>query len=118
MNKFWPFLLSKWPVIVRPNSQPYWKFRRWRKKGHRLVGAYRTPRGSRVGEIQLSLVDPPKHYIFNPPPALLAGSHGACFRPDGSRRYWVHFHESSKDIDAGIVAIEQQLFQALSGNRA
>jgi hypothetical protein len=113
---------SRWPrcrfrVTVRPTVEPYWKFRRWTKKGGRLQGAYRTPRGSYLGEIRLSRGGLPKYYIFNPPRALLTGAHGACFGPDTSKgKYWVHFrHHPFNDVDGGIVEIERYLLEALGG---
>jgi hypothetical protein len=104
-------------VHIPASRSPLWQDRRWIKKGRRFEGAYRTEFGSIAGEIRIE-DGTPSYYILNPPKNLLTGSHGACFRPRGSGKYWVHFAEhSSGNIDAGILAVEALLAQALRQQR-
>ena len=107
------------PVKVQVDSRPLWVVRGWRRnaKTNVLIGAFRTEVGSFVGNIHLAKQKRPEFYIKNPPPALLAGSHSACFRPRGDGWYFVHFGLTSANLDAGIVGIEKLIVQALRGRR-
>jgi hypothetical protein len=98
---------------VERNRSPLWQTRGWRRVGATLQGAYRTPRGSFMGEVDLANPYHPQFFITNPPKALLKGSHQACFRRRGGGKYYVHFGIESPELDAGIVAIEKLLVQAL-----
>jgi hypothetical protein len=102
-------------VTVAPQACALWLQRGWRNEGKTLRGAFRTRWGSCSGEISLDRRGYARDYfIISPPQALLDGSHGPCFRARGGGRYWVHFnHDGHGDIDAGIVAIERLLNQAL-----
>lgn len=104
-------------VRVERDHRPLWEVRGWRREGERLVGAFRTPRGSFAGEVTLRRNSNPDFYITNPPDGLLKGSHAACFRSRGKGRYFVHFGVPNTDIDAGIVAIEKLISRTLSGKR-
>jgi hypothetical protein len=102
-------------VTVAPQACPLWEQRGWRQDGKTLRGAYRTRWGSCSGEISLDRRGRARDYfIITPPAALLAGSHGPCFRARGGGRYWVHFNSHSGDIDSGIAAVERLLNQALN----
>lgn len=100
---------------IRPDGRQLWQVRGWRQEGTKLIGAFRTPRGSFAGEISLANRLQPEFFIRNPPPAILRGSHGACFRSRGGDKYFVHFGKASPEIDAGIVAIEKLVAGALAG---
>jgi hypothetical protein len=102
--------------VVTADRRPLWEVRGWRAKGSTLVGAFRTPYGSLAGEI-IRYANPPEFYVVNPPAALLSGPHGSCFRQRGNRRYFVHFSRPSSSIDAGLVAVERLLVQALRSGR-
>lgn len=102
-------------VVVERDCRSLWLTRGWRRDGGRLVGAYRTPRGSAAGEIDIGLgLGQPEFYILNPPAGLLNGPHAACFRARGGGRYWIHFNLRHRDVDSGIAAIEALLMKALS----
>jgi hypothetical protein len=100
---------------VTPKAHQLWKVRGWRQQGRVLRGAFRTHRGSCSGEISLDRRGRARDYfILSPPAALLAGSHGPCFRARGpGNRYWIHFNYHTGDIDSGITAVERLLNEAL-----
>lgn len=98
---------------VERDRRPLWQVRGWRREGHRLIGAYRTPRGSFLGEIDVVNKGRPHFFIKNPPAGLLKGGHSACFRKRGGGVYFVHMGVQSPEIDAGIVAIEKLIAQVL-----
>lgn len=101
-------------VRVQRDRRPLWELRGWRREGNRLVGAYRTPRGSFVGVIDLVNKKRVHFFIWNPPPGLLNGDHSACFRKRGKKgMYFVHMGVESPEIDAGIVAIENLIARAI-----
>lgn len=100
-------------TTVRPDSRSLYEVRGWRRNGDKLVGAFRTPRGSIAGEISLASPHHPDFFVINPPKSILNGSHGACFRQRGGKRYFVHFAQSTPEIDGGIVAIEKLLAKSL-----
>ena len=102
---------------VDRDRRTLWEIRGWKRVGNRLTGAFRTPRGSFVGEVVLKGRGVPEFYILNPPAGLLSGPHGPCFRSRGGGRYFVHFGLSSPDIDAGIVGLEKLIARALSGRK-
>ena len=105
------------PVVqVRPDSRPYWQTQGWRKRGRTITGYYRTERGSYSGKIVFEYGQP-QFYIHNPPAAIFESRHHACFNDRKDGWYWVHFSKSSQTPDAGIVAIEAVLFEALSNRR-
>jgi hypothetical protein len=96
---------------IPPTAVALWVERGWKKSGNTLKGAYRTRLGGFRGEILLAGGDDgsgPSFYVFNPPPAILASPHRACYRNRGGRKYWVHFSHL-RTIDSGIVEIETQL---------
>ncbi|REJ71275.1 MAG: hypothetical protein DWQ34_00910 [Planctomycetota bacterium] len=102
---------------VDRDRRSLWEIRGWTRNGNRLTGAFRTPKGSFVGEVALKRRGAPEFYIINPPEGLLRGSHGPCFRSRGGGKYWVHFGLANPDVDAGIVAIEKLIVRALSGRQ-
>jgi len=103
-------------LVVEPTSDPYWVVRGWKRRGNKLTGAYRTPRRSVAGEIELDSGGRPTFFVINSPQPVLSGSHGACFRPREDGRYWVHFSTAAtRDIDGGILAIEEIVGRALRG---
>ena len=91
----------------------------WLETGAEPVwhGYYRTKYGpSYKGKVE-NLADP-KFYIRFPmfPPQLRGHRHEHCFRlqPNTDHWYWVHMSPASKDVDAGIFAIERTLNDALT----
>lgn len=93
-------------ILVKADRRPLWQLRGWIQEGNRLRGAYRTDCGSFLGEIDLSR-GRPAYYITSPPPQVLNGTHGSCFRARGGNTFWIHFNtQPSADIDSGIVAVE------------
>ncbi|MHB8860948.1 MAG: hypothetical protein ACYC6N_00990 [Pirellulaceae bacterium] len=104
---------SRSALRVERDQRPLWQLRGWRRAGQQLIGAYRTPRGSFVGEIDTSRNGRPQFFITKPPQSLLNGAHAACFRPRGRGTYFVHMAVDSPEIDAGIVAIEKLIAKAI-----
>jgi hypothetical protein len=99
-------------VSAQPRRQPYWMARGWRRRGNRLVGAYRTTLRSVAGEIELNDKGRADFFMINPPPEVLSGSHGACFRARENGRFWVHFNRGN-DVDGGILELELIIARAL-----
>ena len=101
------------PLVVKPKSKTYYKERGWIKNRHLLEGYYRCNYGSFPGEVESRPGRRYRFYIYNPPPAVLSGSHSACFNKSGKNkhgdRYHIHFGVDSQNIDAGIMAIERLL---------
>ena len=101
---------------VDRDCRPLWQVRGWRKQGNKLVGAYRTPAGSFVGEIVLDHGTYPEFFILHPPSGVLKGSHRACFIKRRRGFYFIHFSQpvkSESDIDGAIIRIEQLIRQSL-----
>ena len=101
--------------VVRPNRLPYHLEKGWQKKGKIYQGYYRCQLGAFRGQIEERFGGDYKFYIFDPPEAVLTGSHKACFTNVGAGRYHVHFGVNSGDLDSGIMAVERLLFQNLTG---
>jgi len=102
-------------LTVGVDRRPLWKVRGWRRKGDKLVGAFRTPRGSIAGAITLDRANRPQdYYLINPPASLLDGPKKPCFRPRGKNLYWVHFSRMPRELDGGIVAIESLIRDAFA----
>ena len=86
----------------------------WLEAGAEPVwhGYYRTKYGpSYKGKV--ACLSDPKFYIHFPkfPPQLKGHRHEQCFRfqPNTDNWYWVHMAPASRDVDAGIFAIERTL---------
>lgn len=71
---------------VQRDRRPLWEMRGWRTDGSRLAGAYRTPRGSYCGEIELSN-GRPEFYIRNPPAGLLKAPPQGLFSETGEESF-------------------------------
>lgn len=99
---------------VEIDRRSLWEQRGWQREGKKLRGAFRTALGSLSGDIDLRQ-GWPEFYIRNPPAALLAGRHGACFRDRGNGHYFVHFNVAAESIDGGIATIERLLEETLRG---
>ena len=99
--------------VVRPNPLPYHLEQGWAKRLRFYQGYYRTRQGSFRGEISERSGGDYKFYIFDPPEAVLTGSHKACFTNVGAGRYHIHFGVNSESLDSGIMAVERLLFQSL-----
>jgi len=99
--------------VVRPNPSPYHLEKGWQKNGRVYQGYYRCRLGAFRGQIEERFNGDYKFYIFDPPEAVLIGSHKACFTNLGADRYHVHFGVNSGNLDSGIMAVERLLYQSL-----
>jgi len=106
---------TKRTIVLRPISRPYWDLTHWREVGDRLVGFYRTPWGSFEGYILHARGKRPQFYLVNPPPELSRHPHRGCFHDTGqnTNTYLVHLWPVPENADAGILAIEKVLGEAL-----
>lgn len=95
-------------IKVERSTQKYWKRRGWRKKDGKYVGYYRTPAKSYKGEAEKEYGHF-KLYIYELPPAVKRGSHGACFRPREGGKYFIHFNKKPKTLSSGIIFVEKLL---------
>jgi hypothetical protein len=102
-------------VVVGADDRPVWQIKNWKRDGNWLHGAYRLSNlRSFAGSIDISDPYRPEFYITSPPASVLEGDHAACFRKRGDGRFFVHFGLSNPSIDAGVVAVEKLLAQALN----
>lgn len=99
--------------VVRPSPLPYHLEKGWQKNARVYQGYYRCRLGAFRGQIEKRFNGDYKFYIFDPPEAVLTGSHKACFTNVGAGRYHVHFGVNSGDLDSGIMAVERLLYQSL-----
>jgi len=99
--------------VVRPSSLAYHLEKGWQKKRKVYEGYYRCRLMSVRGLIEERPGGDYKFYIFDPPEAVLTGSHKACFTNVGAGRYHVHFGVDAGNIDSGIMAVERLLYQSL-----
>jgi len=93
----------------------FWVERGWQQSRSRKTfkGYYRTTRGSVRGEIHQSDSGEYEFFVFNPPPGLQRHPNALCFLFQGNDMYSVHFMDTQKNIDAGIIKIEQILYEAM-----
>jgi len=98
-------------------ERPFWDVEHWRVNGDRLVGYYRTPYGSFEGVITQWRSPRPQLEIVGPPQELRDSAHWPCFQPVGNNHYAIHFSPPPPNPDAGIVAVEAVLAEALAGQR-
>lgn len=87
--------------------------RGWQRRGGALRGFYRTRLGAVEGRIDRAMSSAPSFHIINPPPKLLSGPHGLCFRERGHGVFWVHFSPFPRDVNAGILRIEHCIEESL-----
>ena len=115
VKKLFPLFSQRARRIVARLNRPY-KIDRgwWLETGAEPVwhGYYRTKYGpSYKGKV--TTPNDPKFYIRFPkfPPQLRGHRHEQCFRlqPNTDNWYWVHMAPASRDVDAGIFAIERTL---------
>ena len=99
--------------VVRPNPLPYHLEKDWQKVGRVYQGYYRCRLGAFRGQIEERFNGDYKFYIFDPPEAVLTGSHKACFTNVGAGRHHIHFGVNSENLDSGIMAVERLLYQSL-----
>lgn len=96
-------------ILVDPSKIPYWEDQGWSKAGGRYVGHYL---GRYPGEI-VGNGSSFQFFITNPPRGLKHHPHWQCFRSRGGGRFFVHFTPPRpKDVDSGILAIENILREA------
>lgn len=103
------------PIVIKPIDRPYWDIQHWQLHGDRLDGFYRTPFGSHQGYVLCAKGPRPQFYIVDPPDCLKHHSHWICFHPAGVGTYSVHLNPAPENADAGILAIEKVLGEALAG---
>jgi hypothetical protein len=115
VKKLFPMFSQRARRIVARLNRPY-KIDRgwWLETGQEPVwhGYYRTKYGpSYKGKVEC--LSDPKFYIQFPkfPPQLKGHRHELCFRDQhkNDNWYWVHMAPASRDVDAGIFAIERTL---------
>ena len=102
-------------TLIRPINRPYWQLRHWERKGDRLTGFYRTPGGTYEGYILHPNAPRPEFFIKNPPAALKRHHHWICFHAVSKDSYSIHFSPAPPNPDAGILAVEKVLSEALTG---
>ena len=102
-------------ITLVPIVRPYWDVNHWKLKGDRLAGFYRTRHGSYEGYINHPKSSRPEFYIVKPPEELRHHRHWICFHHIGGGRYSIHFSPAPSFPDAGILEVEEVLFEALSG---
>jgi hypothetical protein len=108
-----PSLRSRW--LARFRASYFWVERGWKWDRSLRVfnGYYRTARGSFRGEIHQLSSGEYEFYVFSPPPGLERHPNGLCFLYRGTNAYAVNFVDAQKNIDAGIIRIEQILYEAM-----
>ena len=100
-------------------TSAYWQDNGWEMRNGYLIGQYQVGDNLFPGTIEIkdSYAEPFKFYIYDPPKKILSGSHGACFRFSGKvgnrNKYWIHFNETPKDMDSGIIQVERDLAHAI-----
>ena len=104
-------------IRLRPLERPYWETKRWKLKGDRLIGFYRTPYGSYEGYIKEPKSERPEFFIINPPNELRSHPHARCFQRREEGHYAVHFYPAPSCPDAGILEVERVLVEAFTGQR-
>ncbi len=101
-------------VVIKRNQQPLYQERGWRKSRGTLCGYYRTKYGAFSGRIEQAFTASPTYFITDPPERLLSGPHGACFNAKSKGLYQVHWSDNPKDINAGILSLENCIRESLS----
>jgi len=102
-------------VEVKASPLPYHLQQGWEKIGRAYRGYYRCKFGSFKGEILEKFNGEFIFYIFDPPPKVLGGPHGACFTSSGvNNKYHVHFGLNAGSLDGGIMAVERVLYQGFN----
>lgn len=97
---------------IQRRELPYWQERGWRRSGDTYSGAYQTPYGSFLGEIEDRGYDHYRFYITDPPEQLRRSGHWACFQPRGHRGFQVHMARRPRDVSSGIMTIERLITDA------
>lgn len=97
------------------SALPYWQERGWVACDGYLVGSYEVGNARYEGQVNARIG---RYLIRNPPPALRAHPHWACFRPLGLGWYWVHFNTVPGDIGSGIMYVERLLHEAVRSRSA
>ncbi len=98
---------------IAKKTYPYWKENGWIKMGKTYRGYYKTDYGSCRGLVKENYKGSYSFYIFNPPKALRGNEHWQCFSHKGNGKYAIHFSHKPKDVNSGIIALEQLLRKAV-----
>ncbi len=93
-------------------EDPYWEKRGWEKSGRNYKGDYKTPYGNWPGAVKENFFGNYSSYIYDLPEAVLSGAHSACFMHKGKGVYSIHFNNNPKDIDTGILKVEQSITES------
>ncbi len=109
-----PIVNGRRAVRVPRNTQPLWQERGWTQQGDDLLGHFRTKRGSFEARIKGAFGRNPEFFIYDPPAALLRGSHGQCFQQRDKHIFFVHWSKRPADVNTGILRVEHCLIEALS----
>lgn len=102
-------------AAVQRSFLPLWRERLWKQDGSKFSGYYRTPHGAYQGEIIEHFSGSRTFFIIAPPDCLQNHSHKNCFIKKGGNKYEIHFAQSGKTIDDGIMVIERILCEAHEG---
>lgn len=98
--------------IVKRREVPYWKERGWEHTKKIYKGYYRTRCGSFQGEAKEKHFGKLKFFICDPPAVVQNIHEWSCFNERSNGWYFVHINGETKDVSAGIIAIEQILTKA------
>ena len=101
--------------IIRRSTKTYLKQQGWSQtslsSGSEWQGYYRTRYGSVKGRV--TVLSSPRYYLYKPPEKLRKHPHWACFTSQGNDWYSVHFRRIPKDLDSGVMAIEQIISESM-----
>jgi hypothetical protein len=103
--------------LINRSSKTYLTEKGWRQfkpyPGYEWQGYYRTRYGSFKGRVVASTPSP-SFYVYKPPEKLKnSHPHKLCFTSQGNGWHSVHFKRVPKDIDSGVMAIEQTLYESI-----
>ena len=101
---------------IQRNTQPLYAEKGWQRVGGDLRGSYWAWPRSYEGRIERAFHSDRRFFIFRPPPEVLNGPHSPCFRQRSKGVYEVHWSRGPKDVNAGILGIEQVIAEAFECN--
>lgn len=102
-------------VVTSYKAVNYWEEQGWKltRANDQLNGYFRTMHESFIGRVDLDETGDHRYFVKDPPPGLARHPHGPCFMHHGNGWYWVHFNVKPRNVDAGLVAIEIILREAI-----
>ncbi len=100
-------------VIKTDREVPYWQQNGWEEGWNdTYTGYYQTNHGRYRGLIEKKYAGNYAYYIIRPPKALKKSEHWPCFSKKGKDKYSIHFDKKPKDINSGILTIEQLITES------